>query len=449
MTPLAAHLARRTHSPARPPRTRLLTTLAAAALLLLGALAWAALREASRPAPPPARPVEATDREALARLEARLAANPDDVPAYAELGLGLLQQARVTGDPSLYTRAGQAFDAALARDPAYPDALFGRGVLALALHRFQDALKWGEQARAANPFRAAYAGVTVDALVELGRYPQAVAAAQAMVNLRPDANAYGRIAYLRELHGDAAGARAALESAQAMSLPGTEPWAWYGTQLGHLAFSRGDLDRAHAAYTEVLALRPATPAARFGAARVALSRGDTARAERDLADLAEQFPLPETLILLGDLYTLRGDAAQAAAAYDTVRVVQQLNAAAGMDVDMELALFEADHGDPARAVEMARAAYARRPTIYAADALAWALHRAGDDATAARFSRAALRLGTADALLYYHAGMIAAAQSDSHAARIYLDRALKINPYFSPLHAPAARAALQERAGPR
>jgi tetratricopeptide (TPR) repeat protein len=282
----------------------------------------------------------------------------------------------------------------------------------------------------------------VDALVELGRYGEAVAAAQEMVDQRPDANSYARIAYLRELHGDVAGARAALSSAQAMSPPGTEPWAWYGTQLGHLAFSQGDLAGAQSAYAAVLALRPATPAARFGAARVAAAQGDSARAERDLAELAEQFPLPETLIALGDLYTLRGATAQAAAAYDTVRVLQQLNAAAGMDVDMELALFEADHGDPARAVEMARAAHSRRPTIYAADALAWALHRVGDDAAAARFSRAALRLGTADALLYYHAGMIAASLGDTAAARAHLERALAINPHFSPLHAPAARAAL-------
>ena len=61
----------------------------------------------------------------------RLNRNPDDVEAYANLGFGLLRQVRVSGDIALYDRAGQAFTAALARDPKQIDALVGQGVLAL------------------------------------------------------------------------------------------------------------------------------------------------------------------------------------------------------------------------------------------------------------------------------------------------------------------------------
>ncbi len=44
--------------------------------------------------------------------------------------------------------------------------------------------------------------------------------------------------------------------------------------------------------------------------------------------------------------------------------------------------------------------------------------------------------------MFYHAGMIAQAQSDAAAAREYLAQALEINPYFSPLYAPQAQQAL-------
>ncbi len=48
-------------------------------------------------------------------------------------------------------------------------------------------------------------------------------------------------------------------------------------------------------------------------------------------------------------------------------------AAAGVDTDVELAVFEADHGDPRRAVELARRGYEAAPSTRAADALGWAL----------------------------------------------------------------------------
>ena len=98
--------------------------------------------------------------------------------------------------------------------------------------------------------------------------------------------------------------------------------------------------------------------------------------------------------------------------------------------------------DPAGTVALARAAYARRPSIKAADTLAWALFKAGQTAEARRYADEALRLGTHDPLMLYHAGMIAQAQGDSAAARDFLARALEHNPNFSPLYAPLARQAL-------
>ena len=49
--------------------------------------------------------------------------------------------------------------------------------------------------------------------------------------------------------------------------------------------------------------------------------------------------------------------------------------------------------------------------------------------------REALRLGTRDARLFYHAGMIALAARDKAAARSYLERALALSPQFDLMQA--------------
>jgi len=148
------------------------------------------------------------------------------------------------------------------------------------------------------------------------------------------------------------------------------------------------------------------------------------------------------------VYTVAGDAQAAAEQYALVQVMAQLLAANGVNSDVELALFAADHPEYANGleadgiVEQARAALAVRPGIYGHDTLAWALYQAGDVDAAWSEIQQALQLGTRDALLHYHAGMIAYALDDTAAARMHLETALAINPHFSILHAAAARETL-------
>ena len=109
----------------------------------------------------------------------------------------------------------------------------------------------------------------------------------------------------------------------------------------------------------------------------------------------------------------------------------------------ELAVFEADHGSSTRALGMARRIYAAGPSVQSADALGWALTRAGRPAAGLRFAREALRLGSRDRLFLYHAGMAARAAGETAAARRFLTRALRGQPAFSPLHMERARRALR------
>ncbi len=368
--------------------------------------------------------------EVVTRMRAAVEADPDSADAYAGLGLALLQAVRETADPALYGQAETALDEALRRDPDQLDALVGQGLLALARHDFRAALEWGRQAQELMPYRADALGILVDAHVELGQYDAAVEAAQAMANLRPNLASYSRVSYVRELRGDTDGAIAAMEAAVAAGAPGAESTAWTQTQLGHLHFRRGDLAAAEATWRETLAQQPDYPYAQAGLARVLAARGDRPQAIEMLEGIAARLPLPEFLLTLGQLYEADGQLPQAERQYDLIRVIQQLNADSGMNVDLELALFEADHGDPATALDMARRAYEARPSIHAADALAWASWRAGDADAAQTHITEALRLNTQDALLFYHAGMIAAARGDRAAATVHLGRALELNPWF-------------------
>ena len=85
-----------------------------------------------------------------------------------------------------------------------------------------------------------------------------------------------------------------------------------------------------------------------------------------------------------------------------------------------------------------------RKDIYGHDALAWAIHANGKVADAVGPMMEALRLGTRDAKLFFHAGMIFYRLGDIEKATHYLERALATNPHFHLLQADVARATLKE-----
>ena len=143
---------------------------------------------------------------------------------------------------------------------------------------------------------------------------------------------------------------------------------------------------------------------------------------------------------LGDLYRVGRTALARAEQYALIGVIQRLLVANGVKTDLETALFDVDHGIRLRAtLALARKARRERPSIDGDDVLAWALARTGRCHEALGHSRRALRLGTLDALKFFHRAAIERCLGRGADARAWARRALALNPHFSLLWAPVAR----------
>lgn len=420
--------------------------LAAAALLLGGAFRGGS----SAASAPVAAPATAESLQTgfspgsteglVARLQAQLRTAPDDARALDLLGLAYQQRARETGDPTWYAKSDGVLRKALRLAPDDLLATSGLGSLALSRHRFAAALTLGERARRLSPTTARNYGVIGDALVELGRYRDGFRAFDRMATLKPSLSSYARVAHARELIGDWDGAVSAMKLAADSAIGEQEPTAWTRVQLGKLYWNRGRLAQADREFRDALTAFPGYVYALDARAQVEAARGRIRPAIALERQASDTIPLPQFVATLGDLYRVEGDERGARREYALIGVIERLLRANGVKTDLETALFDVDHRVRLpHALSLARLAQAERPSIDGDDVLAWALARNGRCAEARAWSERALRLGTRDALKFFHRGWIEACLGDRSAARLWYRRSLALNPHFSILWAPVAR----------
>jgi tetratricopeptide (TPR) repeat protein len=387
-------------------------------------------------------PPDASTDQRIAILQ-RAARDGGGADAYASLGNAYVQKARENGDPTYYSRAERSFDAALRRDARSFDAVLGAGALAGLRHDFRDQLRLGLEARRLMPELIAPYPVIADAQIELGRYDAAERTLQRLIDAKPNLTSYSRVSYYRELRGDLDGAVQLMRSAVSAGAGVGENVAYVQTLLGDLELQRGRPAAARSAYRGALARLPRYAPAEAGLARVAIAAGDLDAAANRLRGVAQRLPLTSYLILLAETDRARGDEGAAKVDLDVVRTQQRLLRAAGTQPDAELVLFEANHGDAAAAVKLGRRLWAEAPSVRSADALGWALTRAGRPAEGLTWARRALRLGSRDPLFHLHAGLAAKAAGRREAAVRSLRTALAGRGVLSPLQVRDARAALE------
>jgi tetratricopeptide (TPR) repeat protein len=425
----------------------------AAVLFTTGAV----LGRPSTPAQPSSldRPM-ATDRLAadISRAQDQLRRVPGDWTTWAALGTMYVERARTSADPSLYPKAETALRRSLDVKPADNDlALVGLGALSNARHDFAAARTLAEQAIGINAYSELAYGVLADAHTQLGNATEATRAVQKMLDLRPGLASYSRASYDLELRGRLADATSLMARAlEAASNPADI--AFCRLHLGQLAFHTGDLAGAERHVTSGMAADGTAAGGTVAGtastalvqlrAKLAEARGDYPAALADAALAVRRTPTADNFLEQARLQRAAGQ--DPTDALRLARAAHQVFVANGGTDDLTAAQLALAEGRPAEAVELALREWGRRQFAEIADTVAWTLHQAGRSVEALPYAQRAAALGTRDATVTYHRGIIALANGDRDGGRALLRQALDQNPHFSPVDAAVARRAVQQTA---
>jgi tetratricopeptide (TPR) repeat protein len=360
--------------------------------------------------------------------------DPEGALERRELAGAYLARHRETGDVATAVKAEEFARQSLKILPRNNTAAFislARGLL--AQHRFPEALQVARSAQEYDP----HAGrLVADVQIELGDYD---AAERSLANSPPEAddlNYYALRARLEAINGKPQVALRLLQQADRIAgdradMP-AETVAWYHTMLGHALIGSGQLSDGEHACRAALNVFPRDYRAMTGMAEAAAWRGDWRGAIEWGMKAVEISPQnPTALKLLGDAYGALGQNTDADRQY---HLLKELAHSFPRIYDRNWALFCAENGsDLNEALALARKDLELRRDIHAYDTLAWVYLKKGMLAEAETAMQQSLSRGTREAVLLYHAGMIARAAGDTARAKDYFSRARDINPHSVPL----------------
>ena len=400
-------------------------------------------------------PLPTSTERTLHTAQVSVSHSPKDARAYASLGAAYVQRARETGDVSDYELAEKALNLSLSLDAASFSAevpLESLAEVCMGEHRFADALAYSQRALSLGSGDLSPFALVGDADADMGEYDKA-----GLAYARLDASggepsshaAYARdsrMAYLHFVAGETAEAirmmKVALSEGIEARLP-QENLAWLYYELGEFEVQGGDALAANAAYLMALQTHPGDYRALAGMAKLRANHGRYEEAVGLYQRAIAVVPMPIFVGELGDLYARLGNKADAQKQYQLVEYIGMLGKINQVLHNRDLALFYADHDTKLpEALALAQKEFEVRHDIYTWDALSWALYKNGKLAEASQASEKALAHGTRDALLLFHAGMIAASAGEAARAQQMLSEALSINPQFQLVDAPLAQKTL-------
>ena len=393
--------------------------------------------------------VELRSRD-IAFYAVRARRDPWSAADLAQLAGLVLQRARETGNYADFRRA----EAVARRSLALRLDRNGKAYLTLASsllgqHRFSEALDAARRLCELEPDVDSYRALLAEIQLELGDYASARATFTRVAGAWRNLAVAPRLARWAEIQGRTAEARYILEAARTEAarradLP-REQVAWFHLRVGDLELRHGRLADAERALRAGLAVEPGDfrllgAMARLEALRhrwkKAIAYGERAGPAADIA----------TLALVGDAHAALGDTARAEAYYEAVERAAREKPE---PFNRQWTLFRLDHGQRVpETLALLREEIRVRRDVYGYDQLAWALSLQGDHAAARAAMAEALRMGTRDAMLLFHAGMIERALGSSDAASRYLRAAIDLNPFFHHTFPALARAVLDSLQAP-
>jgi tetratricopeptide (TPR) repeat protein len=426
-------------------KREILYTLLFIILVTAGAAAFVYNRNYEKPIPPLKQrqgPISTSSewlntKAAIEGLQYKIRRDNNDTQSKLLLALAYMQEARVTGEhPYYYPAALDLVDEVLDRKNAAQEVRFeatvAKAMIQLSLHKFEDALKTGNQAKVLNPKRASVYGVLCDANLELGNYEEAIKMADKMVAIRPDLMSYARVSYLREIHGNLDGAIQAMELAARSGYPGLEQTAWTMYTLGGLYEKKGNLALAKLTYEQILRERPSYAFAIGGLARLEAKKGDTKEAIKLYSQAANIIPEFTFQQELARLYKKTGDIKKAKSITEELFEGFEEDQEAGHDMNLELARAYIDlEQNYDEALTYAVKEYNKRPAnIDVNKTLATIYYHKGDYKKAQRYLRKAIVTKSQDPSLVCLNGLISYRLGNKIPGEKLVQQSLTMNPFM-------------------
>jgi tetratricopeptide (TPR) repeat protein len=363
-------------------------------------------------------PVSTSIDETIAQQQALILKGSATEMGLERLGWSFVNKARLSFDAGFYKLAEQCAACMEAHGMRGPDTLLLRAHALQSIHRFAEAEALARELVKLRERSFDY-GVLGDILIDQGRVREGAAAYQKMVDLRPDLQSYARAAHVRWLTGDLDGAIELMSRATKASSP-RDPAAaaWAFTRLALYQLQRGAMKQALWSCDAALSMQSDYAPAMLARGRILLAMDRTDDAIVELKRAENLNPLPEYKWTLAEALNSAGNGDEAAA------VESQITERSAIEDPRTVSLYLATrHHDIERAVRLAQQELTNRQDVFTHDALAWALAAAGRISEAQQHIAEALKEGTADARLYFHAGVIAALNNDHKAATRWLEKA--------------------------
>ena len=373
------------------------------------------------PALPESRP--GTSRAELSKTVAEMSARIDkrgnDSNAVVLLADALLRLQRVNRDGRAVITAEEHLRRLLDRHPGDYNATRMLAAVLASQHRFGEAIAEADRARAVNPHDAWNYGVIGDGDIELGDYERAFASFDRMGKIQPGPAVYARTSYALEIKGDLAGALEYMRMAAAGTSPNDpESLAWHFVQIGDLLLQQGRARDARLEYERAIATFPDHPLAVLGLARVRILDGELQEARLMLQEELARAPGSDLAAMIGDISEALGERDRAAQYFQIAEQIERATWVSGPRQPQILARFLIDEGRKLpEAVALAEEAARSRRDIFTMDVLASAYLKTGRLADACTAIEAALRTGTKDARILWHAAEIYSASGDPIRAR--------------------------------